>query len=68
MVLYKHISNTDVAATFLSKTYSTDMRAFIVKLIWFNIVNPKNIFKIENDTVVIDSNDFKNWKLYEQID
>ena len=67
MVLYKHKNNTDVAATFRSKTYNENMKAYIVKLTWFNIVNPNNIFKIDNDTVVIDPGDFKNWKLYEPV-
>ncbi len=60
MILYKHKFNTDVA--FSEQYRYTDYNKKIIKLKvrWFNIVNPKNIYFIDNDYIQIKSEDWKN--------
>lgn len=36
-----------------------------VKARWFNIVNPDNIYFIDNENILITKDQRKNWKLYE---
>ncbi len=62
--LYKHIHNTDVAFEPVKlNTYKKDV--VIIKGRWYNIVNPKNIYLIDDDTITIKRTDLKNWKVYD---
>lgn len=64
--LYKHRLNTDVAYVPVCIDYLPAYDSYVLFGYWMNIVNPKNVFKIENanDEIVIKEEDMKNWEEY----
>lgn len=69
--LYKHKNCTDVALMPVkSPRYSTTRKVYKLKVRWFNIVNPKNVFDMNvgdngTDNVEIREEDLKNWRPYD---
>lgn len=61
--LYKHNLNTDVAFSVI-KQFTKPNGDIKLKVKWFNIVNPDNIFPIDDDKILITKEQIKNWKLY----
>lgn len=66
MQLYKHWNNTDVAMCVLHKFYDQQKDEYKLEVIWFNIVNPNNIYSIGvKEILKINRSIFlKNWSLY----
>ena len=63
MKLMKHINNTDVAAEFLRVVRIP--RGAKVKVCWYNIVNPKNIYPIGIvEEVFIPTEKLTEWKVW----
>jgi hypothetical protein len=59
--LYKHKNCTD-AAIYVLNIYSYPER-FSLRVKWFNIVNPKNIFDMGvRDDIIIKLKDLHNWE------
>lgn len=61
--IYKHELNTDVAFQ-VRKQFSLPNKVKL-RITWYNIVNPKNIYRIEDDKIEIKKKDLKKWKIYE---
>lgn len=68
MELKKHKYNNDVAVSFLHTLYIPNKQGSKIKVLWFNIVNPNNIYAIERETIFIKDQDLPNWLPYESID
>ena len=66
-ILYKHINNTDVAFEIKGGRYSTSEYQ-ILKIRWWNVVNPNNIHLIGDDKVTIQNNKLTDWLQYAKID
>lgn len=66
MKLYKHWNNTDVAMCVLKKYYIRQKHVYKLKVLWFNIVNPNNIYSTGvRENITIDATTFnKNWSFY----
>lgn len=62
--LYKHSNNTDVAILVLrSRKWANGTE---LKVQWWNIVNPNNIFYTgEQEVIVIPEEQLSNWKPYD---
>lgn len=66
MILYKHIYNTDVAMCVLIKYFIPEHGSYKLKVIWFNIVNPNNVYSTGvRERLEIPREKFhKEWKVY----
>lgn len=63
---YKNIHNTDVAIFPLYVRFVPQKGVYKVKVRWFNIVNPENVFDMNlTEEIQIKVEDMKNWKIYE---
>lgn len=63
--LFKHINNTDVAAEFLKNYYIPEKKTYKIKISWWNIVNPDNIYPIGiTETITISKEKINDWKIY----
>lgn len=63
MKLYKHVNNTEVAAEFKRVIKVPTGRK--IKVTWYNIVNPNNIYPCGiTEEIFIKEDDIKNWKVY----
>lgn len=60
MTLYRHIANTDVAFKLIHRRLVGD--SYKYKAVWFNVVNPRNIYPIQSDAFLIKIADLPNWK------
>lgn len=66
--LYKHENCTDVAILPIKIFYVFEKSGYKVKVRWFNIVNPDNIYDINfSETIFIKANDLKRWHLHESL-
>lgn len=64
--LYKHNKNTDVAMHIISRRRHRN--GIKMRIYWFNIANPKKIYPICSDDIVIKQKDLTNWKRYGTLD
>ncbi len=66
MGLYKHKYNTDIALCILKSFYVQQGDYYKLKIEWFNIVNPNNIFTTGvKENLKIDRSTFlKDWDYY----
>lgn len=63
MTLSKHKLNRDVAMRIVLAKGITSAKEIKLKVLWFNIVNPKNIFPLHPfDDVTIKISDLGNWE------
>lgn len=64
--LYKHVNCTDVAFMPIKRPfYVPEKKVYKVKVRWFNVVNPKNVFDLGVvDHIEVKLEDTKNWRLY----
>lgn len=60
LVLFKHISNTDIA--FRVDTISKQTDAWRFGVTWFNVVNSNNVFPLDYDVVQIKNSDLHKWE------
>ena len=62
--IYKHDNCTDMAIMPVENPFFiTEKRGYKVKVRWFNVVKPENIFDMGvMETVFIKAEDMKNWK------
>ena len=64
--LYKHKNCTDVAIELLRQpSFVKENSLYKMKVRWFNVVNPDNIYYICEGNIEIKKEDLKNWKLFE---
>lgn len=67
MQLYKHKRNTDVAIMPTKPPrYSATRNVYKVRVHWFNIVNPRNVFNMNvPETIEIKAENMKDWEPYD---
>lgn len=58
--LYKHKNNTDVAFSPISVRQQD--KSLLLFGRWYNIVNPTNVFFIEDDEITIKLSDVDKWE------
>jgi len=58
--LYKHINNTDVG--FVPVSVTRRKSDLILFGRWYNIVNPTNVFFIDDDEITIKLSDIDKWE------
>lgn len=66
MKLLKHTNNTDVAMAIHHKRYVPNRDGYEVKLTWFNVVNPANVYVIQRDKVFIKAADMGKWREFNE--
>lgn len=59
--LLKHKNNTDVAIKPISVTELDGEQH--ISVYWYNIVNPRNIYKMVGERIIIKDKDLKNWEI-----
>lgn len=65
--IYKHDNCTDVAMQVVKSYFIPQKDGWKLKVIWLNIVNPKNVFKLHTSPVkeFIKREDIKHWGVYD---
>lgn len=65
--VYKHVNNTDVAMKVVKSLYIPAKGGWKVRVLWLNIVNPKNIFLIDlkHETHFISRDKASGWENYD---
>ncbi len=59
-VLFKHISNRDIA--FKINSFSKEDSVWEFNVTWFNVVNSNNVFSIDQDVIQIKPSDLQKWE------
>ena len=61
-VLFKHISNRDIAFRIDSPSVSKQYGEYQFAVTWFNVVNPTNVYFIDYDLIKIKTSDLHKWE------
>ncbi len=67
--VYKHANNTEVAAKVVKSFWIPEKKGWKVKILWLNIVNPKNVYLIDHnpESHFISRESAKMWKVYDAL-
>jgi len=60
LILFKHISNRDIA--FKIDSFSKRNESFQFAITWFNVVDSDNVYQIDYDLIQIKNSELHKWR------